>query len=338
LLLRAQTSGVLTGTVRDEAGTALANALVVLDAQANRQSQRTDANGVFRFRQVTLGEHELTTLWIGYRSDVRTIQMAAEGLDVQIVLHRNVALVDTMHVTARRSGIYGTVVEHKDLRPLPGVEVQIIGSGLHSTTTRDGHFQFPLMRPGAYVVHLKRDRYTAGMISVIVPRDSALELYLSMEPVSTKADKKYAVLMGDFDRRVRFAAGSNNAAIIPRQELAEHQGQTLFDALRYSMSYLVKGLVLDDNVCMYVNGVFQPAMSAKDYPASDIEAVEVYGSGADFTGTVTARTGSAASSRPPGSQCGIGEPSLSQATGRRLGVPARRPDPARVEAIVIWTK
>jgi hypothetical protein len=335
--------------VRDETGAPLGNALVVLDAQGNRQSQRTNDDGVFRFPRVIPGAHELTTLWIGYRSDVRAIQVPAEGLNVQIVLRRNVALVDTMHVTARQPGIYGTVVEHKDLRPLPGVEVQVLGSGLHSTTKDDGHFQFPLMRPGAYVVHLKRDRYTAGMISVVVPRDSALDLYFSMDAASTKTEKKYAVLMGDFDRRVRWAAGSNNATIIPRQELAEHEGQSLFEALRYSLSYLAKGLVVDDNVCMYVNGVFQPAMSAKDFAVSNIEAIEVYGSLSDVTGTVTARPGQAATAKPPEARCGS-EPSAPEPKGRGIertgaidpsvlsSMAGRRPNPARVEAIVIWTK
>ena len=37
----------------------------------------------------------------------------------------------------------------------------------------------------------------------------------------------------------------NNAALVAHQELAAHNAQSLWDALRYSMSYLVKGLILD---------------------------------------------------------------------------------------------
>ncbi len=96
---------------------------------------------------------------------------------------------------------------------------------------------------------------------------------------------------------------------------------------------------------MYLNGIFQPGMTAKDYFVADIEAVEVYGSGADWTGTVTSQGGHRPTRLPPHAECGssVASQSLSTATpfDQRVtnpGLLKNAVHTARVEAIVIWLK
>jgi hypothetical protein len=329
--------GAVSGTVRDEAGRTLENALVVLDATSARRLTRADSTGRFRFDRVSRGTHELTVAWIAYRTDVRTIQVTDAGLDVEIVLHRNTAQLDTVHVQAQRTGVSGVVFAHTDHLPLGGAEVALIGSGASAKTDAQGRFDLRLVRRGTYVLYVKRRGYLARMLSVIVPKDSAVELALAMDEGAGGSGNRLAIPLDEFDHRAKWMIGGH-AAIVPRQELAAYQGLTLWDALQHSMSYLMKGFRLDDAHCIYVDGVFKPAMTAQDYVVSDIEAVEVFGTGADFTGTVTYANGKRPTRLPVGGQCGNAQVPLSLSTRRTVGMAPPRAPAERVEAIVIWLK
>ena len=335
LLAQEVRAGSVVGTVRDSAGRPIEDALVALDANANRRITRTDSTGRFTFDRVGKGEHELTVVWIGHRTVIRTIDVPDSGLNVDVIMQRFRTVLDTLRVVARRTGVYGTVVERGTIRPLEGAVVNIVGAGVQARTGSDGKFDLPQVRPGNYVVNVNRSGYESRMLSIIVPRDTAVGLALAMDFGRSSA-KRMSMLLTEFDRRSRYLTRTN-AAVIPRQELAAHNGLTLADALRYSRSYLLKGLRLDDSVCVFIDGTFRPMMSAKDYHVADIEAVEVYGSNSDNTNTVTWRSGQRPSRLPVGGICGRRD-RAPVPTARRFGTAAVRSDPARVEAIVIWLK
>jgi hypothetical protein len=328
--------GRVGGTVRDSTGLPVESALVALDPNSNRRITRTDSDGHFAFDRVARGQHELTVVWIGYKTEIRMIDVADSGLTIDIVLHPNRTVLDTLRVVARRTGVHGTVFDRLTISPIPGADVNIVGANAQARTTLDGRFDLPQVRPGNYVVNVNRAGYESRMLSIIVPRDTAVGLALALDS-GRSSSKRMSILLTEFDRRSRYMT-RNNAAIVPRQELTAHRGQSLFDALRYSRSYLLKGLRLDDSVCVYVDGVFRPMMTAKDYGVADIESVEVYGSSSDNTNTVTWRSGQRPSRLPVGGICGRAEARTMMPRARRLGTPMQRSDPARVEAIVIWLK
>ncbi|HEX7121378.1 MAG TPA: carboxypeptidase regulatory-like domain-containing protein [Gemmatimonadaceae bacterium] len=339
----AQTPGVVAGVVRDNQQRPIENALVALDPNTdNQRVMRTDSTGRFRFDRVAGGPHELAVAWIGYRTVVRTIDVPAAGLELTIDLEQNVAAMDTLRIEARRTGIFGTVIAREGFRPLGGAEVQVIGINTTRRTRDDGKFEFGQAGPGSHVVFVKRNGYLSRMLSVAVPRDSAVELALVLDASEASGDRRYVQALAEFDRRRRWMTGSN-ATVVSRHELAGRSGMTLWDALRYSASFLSKGLVLDDMACIYMDGQFMSGMTAKDINMEGIEAVEVYGSGADYTNTVTRRHNNAPSRLPPGGMCGNSPPrDLSDATPmeQRVLDPSRGPraNPARVEAIVIWRR
>lgn len=339
----AQTPGILSGVVRDAQQRPIENALVALDPNTdNQRVTRTDSTGRFRFDRVARGAHELAIAWIGYRTVVRMIEMPDAGLELEIALEQNITAMDTLRVAARRTGIFGTVIARDGFRPLGGAEVQVIGINATRRTGNDGQFELGQVGPGSHVVYVKRNGYLSRMLSVVVPRDSAVELALVLDASSAEADRRYAQFLGEFDRRRRWMTGGN-ATLVSRHELAGRSGLTLWDALRYSESFLVKGLVLDDQACIYMDGQFMSGMTAKDIGMDQIEAVEVYGTGADYTNTVTQRHNNAPRRLPPGAMCGNSPPrDLSDATPmeQRVLDPRRGPraNPARVEAIVIWRR
>ncbi len=349
--LAAQRDVVVAGTVRDEAGNPIEDALVVLDASSDRRLTRSDSTGRFRFDRVPVGPHELATAYLRFVTDLRTIDVGADGLEVDITLRRNTALLDTVHVVTQRTGVHGLLIAHEDITPLAGGEVQLLGANLHAKTGADGRFDFPRVRPGGYVVYVKRDGYQSRMLSIVVPRDSAVDLALNVDRSTSQSDKRLEMVLHEFDRRKTWAV-HGNAALIPRQELSAHSGQQLGSALRYSMTFLIKGLVVDDSTCVYINGIFQPSLSVDDIPVQGIEAVEVYGTNSDFTGTVTYRHGERPSRLPPRAICGSGSPRSEAAIGledlakqvQTMGpggknkLPGARGNPARAEAIVIWVR
>ena len=333
-----RTDHAVSGTVRDEAGQAIENALVALDPKTDARTTRTDSTGRFRFDRVSRGNHDLAVVWIGYRTDVRTLAVPDSGVDLVIILRKNTAILDTLHVLARRTGVYGTVIARQEFLPLPKADVEIVGMAKAKMTTGpNGQFDFPMIPHGAWVAHVRSDGYESRMLSVVVPRDSAIELAITMDRSSVNIDKHMGELLREFDSRTRWMTGSRGT-LVPRQELLGHPGVTLAEALRYSLSYMLKGFRLDDATCIYVNGVFQPTMMAKDYQVQDIEAVEVYATGGDYTGEVTARNGTPAKRRPPGGQCGWADQASALSTSRTVGQPVVRGDPTRVETLVIWTR
>ena len=123
------TPGVVAGIIRNDLGAPLDNAVVALDANnSERRVTRVDAEGRFRFERVSPGEHEVSVVSIGFRTDIRTIQVPAAGLSIDITLHVNTSLLDTLHILARRTGVYGTVLSHDGFQPLASADVQVIGN------------------------------------------------------------------------------------------------------------------------------------------------------------------------------------------------------------------
>src|SRR4029078_4879888 len=110
------------------------------------------AGGRFRFDNVSAGRHALRTVWIGYQPDERTADVPASGLELTIVLTPVAFQLDTLQVVARVRGIRGAVVAHADLRSLGGADVQVLGTSLRRRRGSDGRFEFPDLRPGAYMI------------------------------------------------------------------------------------------------------------------------------------------------------------------------------------------
>lgn len=339
----AQSPGVVAGVVRDNQQRPIENALVALDPNTdNQRVMRTDSTGRFHFDRVARGPHELAVAWIGYRTVVRAIDVPDAGLEITIALEQNIAAMDTMRIEARRIGIFGTVIARDGFRPLGGAEVQVIGLNPVRRTGDDGRFEFGQADAGSHVVYVKRRGYLSRMLSVAVPRDSAVEVALVLDEGDGGTGKNYAQALAEFDRRRRWMTGGH-AALVSRHELAGRSGLSLWEALRYSPSFLLKGLVLDDEACIYVDGQFMSGMTAKDISMGEIEAVEVYGTGADYTNTVTQRHKNAPTRLPPGGMCGNSPPrNLADATPleQRVMDHTRGPraNPARVEALVIWRR
>ncbi len=321
----------VSGVVRDTLGRPLEDAVIVLNPMGAQRATRADAAGRFRFDRVDAGRYTMRTTWIGYVPDERTIEVPPAGLQVIITLTPVAFRLDTLTVVGRRTGIFGTTAYRQDLRALGGVDVSVLGTRHRTRTPSDGKFSFGDVRSGGWVVMAKRDGFETMLLSVAVPDTAAVELVMAMDTVRTKAQAIANNRVQDMQMRVNRRQG-NASAIVAHQELKGRQRQSLDVALRYSPSFLLKGLVIENVECVFINGLPRPSLLAKDIAAEDVGMVEVY----NWRGAVEYRDRELF--RRNGQGCGVGPLIESFGSGDLSMRSSRPPKDNTVAYILIWLK
>ena len=323
-------SRTVVGTVRDSAGRPLENAVIALDPTGAIRATRADAQGRFRFIDVSPGQYSLRATWVGYQPVDRTIVVPREGLEVSIILARVPFQLDTLRIIARRTGIIGTAVQKSTFVALGGVDVEVLGTRFRTRTKADGLFAFPQLREGSYVVLGRRNGFASSLLPVPVPADEAVEVALALDSAATKAQLIVNNRLQDMKMRWN-RESSTTSAIVGRHELLTAGKQSLDVALRYSPSFLHKALIWEGVECVYVDGIPQPNMRAKDYPADAVAMVEIYSGGGTTVGGM-------ATFRQNGMECGVGPSDMSfEGAQGRLHTPGRH-KPGTISIVHIWLK
>jgi hypothetical protein len=326
--------GQVSGVVRDEGGRFVAGATVVVDSAPDSRQATTDSLGQFIVRGVRTGPHLLRVVKIGHSPFETTFTLPQEGLHTEVQLAR-IARLDTVAVTAARTGVFGKVLAKPALEPIHEATVAVVGVGKQMRTTADGSFESTSLRAGAHMVSVTKSGFASKLLSFVLPVDSAVELAVALDhSAGSDGAKRLSMLLSEFDSRVR--RRGSRSAIVARQELAGKYGLSLGSALRYSPSFLKANLVLSDiYTCVFVNGRAAPFATADDFGAMDVVAVEVYGLRQEHSASLMDRW-------PPNSPCGRGEVVAPQSSGRfglqSGGVRSNRiPMDNVVRALVIWT-
>jgi hypothetical protein len=327
------TPGTIAGVVRSETGAPLADVLLVLDPDGAARRAETDTTGRFRFDRVGPGAHGLRVIHIGYAAVDTTLQVERAGLDVTFVLRQSRTYLDTLHVVARETGVYGTVVAGEAFTPIARATVTIMRTNRKAVTDSTGKFTLLGLAPGGHVVYATAPDRLPATLPVVVPRDTAVEVLVSMPSTSAPGAKRLALPLADFATRVRFASLSRSA-LVPWQEIAG-RGPSLGTALRYSPSFLRTGLRLDDAACVYVDGFPRPLLTVYDIDPADVETVEVYGVGAILAGQLPPWPRFV----PCGNPHGTAEERATPRVGLQRGANSGRPVPtSNVAVVVIWLK
>ena len=280
--LGAQGPATVTGTVRDALGNAIRDAVVVIDPDSNSLRTRTTADGRFRIDSVRAGEHALLVARIGFRPRRSTIDVAASGLDVAVVMEPVPVVLDTVAVRVARTGIHGVVTTRgiallpHTPRPLRGAIVEVLDRPYRTTSSRDGSFRIDAIGEGSYSLLIRLDRYQSRIVPVLVPETGGLDVTVVLDSTIADWQRREDYVFRDISRRLREA--NSPSAFVSAAELVGPDDMTLKDALRVAPSTLSRGLVAKDDVtCIYVEGQPKPGMTTADFLASDVHAVEVYG-------------------------------------------------------------
>ena len=326
--------------VRDELGRPVREALVIIDAETVPMRTRTTADGRFRIAGVPVGGHELQVVRIGFRPHRSRITVGESGFSVDVTIEHAPTLLDTIAVRVSRSGIYGVVATRgmsllpHEPRPLRGAIIELLNHPYRTTTGADGRFSFGEVTEGAYSLLVRLDRYQSAIVPVYVPDNGGVDLNVVLD--STIADWQRVLdrEFRDISRRLREAG--NPSAFVSAAELTFPTGTSLKQALRETPSNLSRGLLVQDDVtCVYVDGEPRPRMTAGDFLADEVHAVELYG--IDGRG----RTQVPIAPWPKGTFCGTG---IKEGPGdagreRELGEARRKAGMSNIAAVaVIWTK
>ena len=321
----------VTGVVRDSTGRPLANAVVALDPVGAIRATRADAQGRFQFDDVNPGQYALRATWVGYHPLDRTIVVPREGLEVAIILARLPFQLDTMRIVARRTGIIGIAVQKSNFVALGAVDVEILGSRFRTRTKADGLFAFPQLREGSYIVLGRRHGFASRILPVPVPADEAVEIALDLDSAATKSQQIVNYRLQDMKMRWNRESVTSSAIVGRHELLSSGAGKQSLDvALRYARGFLHKALMWAGVECVYVDGIPQPNMLTKDFPADVVAMVEVYSGG----GTTASDL---AFFRKNGVECGVGPSAVMMETG--IGALRRTPGRHRsgtISIVHIW--
>lgn len=282
-------------------------ALVRLDPDRGGDAmQTTDSAGRFRFTGVSRGAHTLETVKIGYFPRITTVSMGDQGVEALVELAPLPPTLDTLRVIASPLSIVGTVFSEGDKRVIHRARVSLQANPFATESDTAGRFAFDGVPEGAYVLYVNAPGFLPYMLSLAVPREGAVQVAIAMRTPAMDPNRALVSLMSEFNLRTR-TASVMHAALIPRQELIANAEETLGYAISRSPSFLKKGLEMD-SPCVFVDGEPRIAKLLDDIKVADVEAVEVYAAGADWSQTLAHRWGgrvtcglrvSSRSPRPP---------------------------------------
>jgi hypothetical protein len=262
------------GIVTNEAGRPIEHAQVTLDPQSATRQVRTDREGRFSFIGVPQGAHTLRVTWVGFSPETRQFDMTGGDVAVDVVLRR-LTYLDTVAVTAKRSGLYGSVISKDSLLPVPNARIEIIGARKADSTSQSGTFNFPELKPGTYVVRVKHPFFDSRNFPVTVPVVGGTELDVVVDRGRVSRDQHLEMLYREMDTRLSLRGV--NTAFVTREQLRGKEKMTLSAAVESAPEFARRALMILSDVCVFVDGVARPGTTLRDFAVEDVEAVEFYG-------------------------------------------------------------
>jgi hypothetical protein len=207
-------SGIIRGTVVDSAGRPIENADVSVEQL--RQRVRTSAEGRFAFVGVKPGRYTVGVRSIGYESASSRVTVKDSAVIVQFALTRRPFSLPARVTTASRGGLSGVIAD-TGYAPLSDVRVQIVAVEDQTTTDSRGAFFLPV-KPGKYLVRLRRDGYASQLIGVTVPVNEGREIAAWMVPQQGKSNPRFETNLFDMRKR-KIMAGPARSHFYSREEI-----------------------------------------------------------------------------------------------------------------------
>lgn len=272
----------ISGTVRNEAGIPIPEVQVILDlSHQPARSTRTDDQGHYDFGEVGAGIHKLRYLRIGYYPQDFATAVRDTSVRLDVVLRRLPSALDTVRVHGLRVGVVGIVVAHQSQRPVDSADVTVIGTDARARTGRNGQFALVDDVPaGPQVVLAKAGGFETKLVDVTVPDSSTVEVAMIMDPPKGNNVNRRAMAYEDLEDRSRWIGG--RSAFVTGIELARTGQKNLFDALWLTRVLQRKNLNKGYG-CILVDGW---QLGGGNFDVSQVEAVEVYAPGTDYTGSL----------------------------------------------------
>lgn len=284
--IRAQAPAArVDGSVRDSSsGLPLIGARVELRNDASRLTGSTDQQGYFALGRVPAGQYRVDIRRVGYAVAERDLRVGDRDTSLTFALVAIARGLDTVRVRATLTAISGLVGRAADLRPLRGVVIQVIGANQRATTDSAGRFLIPLSKGDRYFVRIHDRAFSEQAIALDVAEGSVAQTSALLDSVIGVRQDVPDSWIREFDERVRWQG--SGGAVVPGSELQRYAGGSVTDAVQASPSFMKRGLRIDPNACVFIDGVPKPGFNLDAIPVEHIAAIELYTNRGDVTGTL----------------------------------------------------
>jgi len=305
--------GGLSVFVYDADGAPLPQATVTAELSGTRQSRITDDDGRVVIPVPATGRVELEVRRIGYAPASLGVTLPVERNRVEVTLRRVAFALDTVRIRAERT-FAGIVASSTTQLPIGGAEVSVLGTRVRVRTDSAGTFTLPIETQRTVTLSVTAKGFAPQVVIERIAPGQSREMLILLD-IPGKVGNR--MLQSQEDRGERLRWRGNDAGGVGGRELRASGARSLADALLASPSAVEKGLLFDENACLFVNGDPRPGQTISSFPTDAVALVEFYGARGDFTGSLARRW-------PQGQPCGSGV--------------TRTLNPNTARWVVIWTR
>jgi hypothetical protein len=279
----AQGSAVVAGRVVDAAAAPVPDALVELHPGSRRAV--SDDDGRFEFRNVVPGAYTVAVHRIGYQPASATVDVTASGATPTIALVAIARVLDSVRISERTNAMrYAATVLDDAGVPIPDVGVVLEGVVNNIRTDSAGHFVVPRNVHGALMLRMRKMGYAPyfGSFVMLNSREDTLRMSRLAQGLSAiqiteeSGFGRDTFVYQDLDQRMRWR--DHKSSLITRDALVK--------AGRSSLCTVV-GCRFSD--CTIIDGTRNNLMPVAAYYAEQVETVEVYPPGSDWSGSLGPR-------------------------------------------------
>jgi len=315
-LAQVDSSTGMRGRVTDAAGRPIVGALVLLRSGTASQEARSDSTGAYSVAGLRPGSWRVVVQRLGYVPDTSDVAVGAVPATHDVRLQRIVQL-DQRVISADWTGVIG-VVGDRGYQPVPEATVTVVGARVVERVDGNGSFSIPWPSEQSILLRVSAPGFTDRLVSARIPERGSVELSVLLDTLRFTGAS--ALMADELERRMNWA--SPMAARVSREEILRTGSRDAAMALSGTPSFNSKGLVIERDACLFVDGLPRPGFPLDAIDPATIEFIEVYPSG-------TERTGVLASRWPRGAQCGAYVPPQFK---RRVGAQQL------VRFVVVWTR
>jgi len=170
----------LVGIVSDTAGNPVDSVEVFITALKRRTMSAP--NGAFRFDDIKSGTYAVSTRRLGYLPQLRRVTVGDDGGTAAFSLIPYMRGLPPVVSSSPRGGLSG-VIGDTAYNIVSGAQVTVIASDRRTVSDSTGSF-FLDLKPGKYMVSVKRAGFASRLVSVTIPNDSGRRMVVWMSPSS----------------------------------------------------------------------------------------------------------------------------------------------------------
>jgi hypothetical protein len=273
----------LVGVVRDTVGIPIDSAEVSIPALQRRAFTKLD--GSFFFDNIKPGKYEVRARKLGYAPQVREFAVADSGGTGAFALVPLPYVLRPVVTTVGRGGLSG-VVGDTAFNALAGADVLVLSKGMSTATDSLGQFYMPL-RPGSYLLRVKKPGFADRLVSAIVLEDSGQRVRVTLAPPIRPPTLREAHNFDDLNSRLSWRNRAQTR-VYTHAELVEMKIEWIYDAVMLGYREVHAGPpgTLDRDCVAMANG--GPAyVDIGKLTVDDVETVEIYGGSSTGTSPVS---------------------------------------------------